>query len=96
METQPGQLMGDPVAEAIARRGVGQQAPMMPQGGAPAPAPMPPMPAPQAPQGPAAPVKFEPSNKEDFIVSTLAEELKRSHDLKKEELKFNSPQQGMM
>lgn len=90
------QPQADPLAEAIARRGQGNQAPMMAQGGAPAPAPMPPMPAPQAPQGPAAPVKFEPANKEDFIITTLAEELKRSHDLKKEELKFNSPQQGMM
>lgn len=35
--------------------------------------------------------KFEPTNKEEFILSTLAEELKRSHDLKKEQMKMSNP-----
>lgn len=88
------QPQADPIAEALARRGQGQQAPMF---DANAPAPQMQAPAPQPSSTPQqAPAKFEPANKEDFIITTLAEELKRSHDLKKEELKFNSPQQGIM
>ena len=79
------QPQDDAMAQAIARRGLGQTAPQM------SPQMAPQGPAPQMPsmsQQGGAPAKFEPSNKEDFIVSTLAEELKRSHDLKKEHMKF--------
>jgi len=95
------QSLSPEVQEALARRGMGggqqPQAPQLSQGapmqGQPAPSQMPmQMPAEQAPvaQGSAKP-KFEPTNKDDFIISTLAEELKRSHDLKKEQMKFNAP-----
>ena len=86
--------MSSEMQEAIARRGVGQEAPMTPEVPAMAGQMVPQAPqAMPAPQGQAAPAKFEPTDKDGFIITTLAEELKRSHDLKKEQLKFNSPMQ---
>jgi hypothetical protein len=87
--------MEDPVAAALARRGLGQQAPQMPQGGGmPQAAPSPQMgqaPMPAQPAGAPVPAKFEPKNSTEFILTTLAEQLKNDNKLEMEKLKFNSP-----
>lgn len=97
--TQQGQPMEDPIAEALARRGGGQQAPMMDQGMA--------QPMPQAPQGPQMPPtappmqgqgkqEFMPKDGHELVLTTLAEQLKNDHKLEMEKLKMNSPQQAPM
>jgi hypothetical protein len=86
------------VQEAMARRGLNapsQQAPMM-SGGTSAP-PMggqPPAPQAQPMSAPAPQSKqeFTPTNGHDFILTTLAEQLKNDHKLDMERLKMNSPQ----
>lgn len=85
------QPQSDPLAEALARRGAGQQAPMMPQASAPAP-----QMAPQAPQASAPKQEFTPTNSHDFVLSTLAEQLKNDHKLEMEKLKMTTPQMGGM
>jgi len=84
------QPQSDPVAEAIARRGVGQQAPIMPQATPPAPQQA------QAPQSSAPKQEFTPTNSHDFVLSTLAEQLKNDHKLEMEKLKMSTPQMGGM
>mgnify|MGYP003422337039 CR=1 FL=1 len=97
MDTTQG--MSAEVQEAISRRGLGQQQAPQLQGGAPAsPAPqMPPMAAP-APQGQPSPQMgkqdFVPKNGTEFILTTLAEQLKNDNKLEMEKLKFGSPMLG--
>lgn len=91
MDTTQAQTMADPVAEAIARRGQGNGAPMIPQG-------QPSQQAPSQTQMPASPAKqeFVPTNSHDFVLSTLAEQLKNDHKLEMEKLKMNAPIGGGM
>lgn len=72
------------VQEALARRGLGQQAPMMDQGGTP------PLPSPASQMGAPMPQgdKFVPKDTHELLVSTLAESLKNEYKLKSEEAKF--------
>lgn len=85
------QPQSDPLAEAIARRGVGQQVPTIPQATPPAPQQA------QAPQASSTPKQeFTPTNSHDFVLSTLAEQLKNDHKLEMEKLKMSTPQMGGM
>lgn len=81
-QVSPDAAMQNPVAQPQAPSDMGMGGGGMPSGGG--------MPQQSVAQGSAKP-KFEPTNQEDFIISTLAEQLKRSHDLKKEQNKMSSP-----
>lgn len=74
-QVSPDAAMQNPVAQPPAPSDMGGGSPMPQQGMA---------------QGQPKP-KFEPTNQEDFIISTLSEQLKRSHDLKKEQMKMSNP-----
>lgn len=89
------QPQSDPMAEAVARRGLGiPQAPQL-QGGAPvqqagSPAPQ----QPQQPQPQMGKQEFVPKNGTEFILTTLAEQLKNDNKLEMEKMKFGSPMMG--
>ena len=91
--TQP---QGDPVAEAIARRGLNAPSQMAPDisgamgapaMNAPTPVPTPTMSAP-APQS----AKFVPKDSHELLISTLQESLKNEYKLKEDQLKLGAPQ----
>jgi len=92
--TQPNlQPQSDPVAEALARRGLG--IPQAPQIQAGAPVQQPGAPAQQDQQTPQMPEqKFVPKNGTEFILTTLAEQLKNDNKLQMEKMKFGSPMMG--
>lgn len=84
-QVSPDAAMQNPVAQPQAPSDMGMGGGGMTGGGG-----MPQQGMPAQGASPAKP-KFEPTNQEDFIISTLAEQLKRSHDLKKEQNKMASP-----
>lgn len=89
------QPQADPVAEAIARRGMGAGAPAMEAPAMASPAPTLPSPSTGAPMGAPQPEqKFVPKDGHEFVLTTLAEQLKNDHKLEMEKLKFNTPMMG--
>jgi len=81
-QVSPDAAMQNPVAQPQAPSDMGMGGGGMTGGGG--------MPQQGMTQGQPKP-KFEPTNQEDFIISTLSEQLKRSHDLKKEQMKMSNP-----
>ena len=81
------QPQDDAISQAIARRGQGQQAPMIDQGSSMAP--------PSQVQAPTQPTQgkqeFVPKDGHEFNLTTLAEALKNDYKLEMEKLKFGSP-----
>ena len=92
------QPQADPVADAIARRGMAAGAPTMEAPAMASPAPTLPSPSTGAPMGaPSAPAgkqEFQPKDGHEFVLTTLAEQLKNDHKLEMEKLKFNTPMMG--
>lgn len=92
------QPASDPVAEAIARRGMGQGTPSMEAPAmapstpvAPSPSMGAPMGAPSAPSAPSGKQEFQPKDGHEFLLATLAESLKNEYKLKGEQLKYGTP-----
>lgn len=82
----------DPIAMAMARRGMGvpsPQATQMTQGTPPPQSPQPPASGPS--MGASPKQEFVPKDGHEFVLSTLAEQLKNDHKLEMEKLKMNSP-----
>ena len=93
--TQPNlQPQPDAMAEAIARRGLGiPQAPQI-QGGAPVQQAGSQPQQPQQMQPQMGKQEFVPKNGTEFILTTLAEQLKNDNKLQMEKMKFGGPMMG--